>query len=214
MDELRGDNMNSSLTRTEQRFIQKLLFDYDIWDKLYLRIRATEDGFEDYFYDAETGEEKSVRDVIVDLYEMMLPYEHYETPYMEIYKIECLMKKYGHNIQNYTYGLSDEKYAEELERYNGNVLAIVNMVGSHKCAGNPTIGAREWVACICDQVEDLLEAHGVRIPDDGRTSDEGEACLYGEAYDVLSCKIDEILTELVLSVKENPNCEFDFSNWE
>ena len=57
MDELRGDNMNSSLTRTEQRFIQKLLFDYDIWDKLYLRIRATEDGFEDYFYDAETGEE-------------------------------------------------------------------------------------------------------------------------------------------------------------
>ena len=40
------------------------------------------------------------------------------------------------------------------------------------------INAREWVAAICDTVEDMLSEYDIKIPDEERNGEENEACLY------------------------------------
>lgn len=35
---------------------------------------------------------------------------------------------------------------------------------------------------IVELFEDLLDKHNIMIPDDDRTGDDGEACLYGTTY--------------------------------
>lgn len=76
------------------------------------------------------------------------------------------------------------------------------------------IGARNWVAAIADVVEDLLDEHGIYIPDDDRNGDEGEACLYGKAYSDLENDIADILTNLFTTIKENPDVNMDFYSYE
>ena len=67
-----------------------------------------------------------------------------------------------------------------------------------------TISIREYAAGICDVFEELLAEHNILIPDDNREGEEGEACLYGEAYYATEDRIVEILTSLLEKVKENP----------
>ena len=50
---------------------------------------------------------------------------------------------------------------------------------------------------IVDKFEDLLEAHGIMIPDDDRTGAEGEAPIYGCTYGDLINEICEILYDYI-----------------
>ena len=46
---------------------------------------------------------------------------------------------------------------------------------------------------ILDIFEDMLDEKGIMIPDDDRTGDEGEACLYGCTYGDLEEEITALL---------------------
>lgn len=46
---------------------------------------------------------------------------------------------------------------------------------------------------ILDMFEDMLDEKGIMIPDDDRTGDEGEACLYGCTYGDLEEEITYLL---------------------
>ena len=47
---------------------------------------------------------------------------------------------------------------------------------------------------ILDIFEEMLENKGVSIPDEDRTGDESEACLYGMTYADLENAIEELLS--------------------
>ena len=72
------------------------------------------------------------------------------------------------------------------------------------------INAREWVAAICDTVEDMLSEYDIKIPDEERNGEENEACLYGRSYDIVADSVQNILQQLVDEIKENPTAEYDF----
>lgn len=72
------------------------------------------------------------------------------------------------------------------------------------------INAREWVAAICDTVEDMLSEYDIKIPDEERNGEENEACLYGRSYDIVANSVQNILQQLVDEIKENPTAEYDF----
>lgn len=58
-----------------------------------------------------------------------------------------------------------------------------------------SIGKHRGVAIrILDIFEEMLENKGVSIPDDDRTGDESEACLYGMTYADLENAIEELLS--------------------
>lgn len=59
-----------------------------------------------------------------------------------------------------------------------------------------SVGKHRGVAIrILDVVEDMLECKGILIPDEDRTGDESEACLYGMTYSNLENAIEELLRE-------------------
>ena len=72
------------------------------------------------------------------------------------------------------------------------------------------INAREWVAAICDTVEDMLSEYDIKIPDEERNGEENEACLYGRSYDIVADSVQNILQQLVDEIKETPPAEYDF----
>lgn len=72
------------------------------------------------------------------------------------------------------------------------------------------INAREWVAAICDTVEDMLSEYDIKISDEERNGEENEACLYGRSYDIVADSVQNILQQLVDEIKENPTAEYDF----
>ena len=72
------------------------------------------------------------------------------------------------------------------------------------------INAREWVAAICDTVEDMLSEYDIKIPDEERNGEENKACLYGRSYDIVADSVQNILQQLVDEIKENPTAEYDF----
>lgn len=72
------------------------------------------------------------------------------------------------------------------------------------------INAREWVAFICDTVEDMLSEYDIKIPDEDRMGEENEACLYGHSYDLVSDLVQKILELLTAEIKANPEAEYDF----
>lgn len=72
------------------------------------------------------------------------------------------------------------------------------------------INAREWVAAICDTVEDMLSEYDIKIPDEERNGEENEACLYGRSYEIVADSVQNILQQLVDEIKENPTAEYDF----
>lgn len=57
-----------------------------------------------------------------------------------------------------------------------------------------SVGKHRGVAIrILDIFEDMLENKGVSIPDEDRTGEESEACLYGITYAELENEIAELL---------------------
>lgn len=50
---------------------------------------------------------------------------------------------------------------------------------------------------ILDIFENMLDEKGIMIPDEDRTGDEGEACLYGMTYGNLEDEIYELLCEYI-----------------
>jgi hypothetical protein len=60
------------------------------------------------------------------------------------------------------------------------------------------VGKTRGVAImILDIFEEMLEKKGVMIPDEDRTGDEGEACLYGMTYANLEDEIYNLLCEYI-----------------
>ena len=56
------------------------------------------------------------------------------------------------------------------------------------------IGKHRGVAIrILDVFEEMLENKGILLPDEGRTGDVSEACLYGMTYADLENEIEELL---------------------
>ena len=72
------------------------------------------------------------------------------------------------------------------------------------------INAREWVAAICDTVEDMLSEYDIKIPVEERNGEENEACLYVRSYDIVADSVQNILQQLVYEIKANPTAEYDF----
>ena len=56
---------------------------------------------------------------------------------------------------------------------------------------------KEIAIQILDLFEDLLEENDIYIPDDDRTGDESEACIYGITYYDLEDDICEILQKYI-----------------
>lgn len=50
---------------------------------------------------------------------------------------------------------------------------------------------------IAELFENLLDEHNIYVPDEDRTGEEGEACLYGTTYYNLVDDIDEILAKYI-----------------
>ena len=58
-----------------------------------------------------------------------------------------------------------------------------------------SVGKHRGVAIrILDVFEEMLENKGISIPDEDRTCDESEACLYGMTYADLENAIEELLS--------------------
>ena len=63
-----------------------------------------------------------------------------------------------------------------------------------------SIGKHRGVAIrILDIFEEMLESKGISIPDEDRTGEESEACLYGMTYAELENEIAELLGGYYLS---------------
>lgn len=56
---------------------------------------------------------------------------------------------------------------------------------------------REITIGILDMFEEVLEEHDIYIPDEHRTGDESEACLYGATYYELEDRIYALLSETI-----------------
>ena len=66
-----------------------------------------------------------------------------------------------------------------------------------------SVGKHRGVAIrILDIFEDMLENKGVSIPDEDRTGDKSEACLYGMTYAELENEIAELLGRYYPSSEE------------
>ena len=72
------------------------------------------------------------------------------------------------------------------------------------------MNAREWIADICDAVEDILSEYGIQIPDEDRENVDTDACLYGRSYDLVENSVQNILEQLTVEIKSNPHAEYDF----
>lgn len=57
--------------------------------------------------------------------------------------------------------------------------------------------ARGLAIMILDIFEDMLDEKGIMIPDDDRTGDDGEACLYGCTYGDLEEEITYLLDKYI-----------------
>lgn len=51
---------------------------------------------------------------------------------------------------------------------------------------------------ILDLFENLLDKHGIYIPDDDRNGEDGEACLYGTTYGNLEDSISALLAAYIV----------------
>lgn len=61
-----------------------------------------------------------------------------------------------------------------------------------------SVGKTRGIAiAILDMFEDMLDEKGIMIPDEDRTGEESEACLYGMTYANLEDQIYELLCEYI-----------------
>ena len=63
------------------------------------------------------------------------------------------------------------------------------------------VNVRQTSKDICNLFETLLYNHGINIPDEDRTGDESEACIYGATYSELEDKVTEILANILNETK-------------
>lgn len=81
-----------------------------------------------------------------------------------------------------------------------------------KNAMNQTLSEDAWLASIgkhrgvairiLDIIEEMLESKSILIPDEDRTGDESEACLFGMTYAELENEIAELLGRYYPSSEE------------
>ena len=76
-----------------------------------------------------------------------------------------------------------------------------------------SIKVRLTSALICDIFEELLDKHGITIPDDDRTGADGEGRLYGLTYFNLEAEVTEALRTLIEEVKANPDVECEYFDY-
>ena len=57
--------------------------------------------------------------------------------------------------------------------------------------------ARELAIEILDMFEDVLDEHGIMVPDEFREGEESEACLYGATYAILEDRIVSLLEDYI-----------------
>ena len=70
-----------------------------------------------------------------------------------------------------------------------------------------TVKYRPYANKICDLFEDLLDEHGIDIPDDDREGYEEEAHLYGTTYYDLEDAISELLCKFASEIDPDGNVE-------
>ena len=92
-----------------------------------------------------------------------------------------------------------------MSKFTENKQKIINEV-------NKPIKVRSYSTAICDLFENILNDNNIIIPDDDRTGDESEACLYGMTYSNLEEDITRLLVKLIDEVKMNPEKEIDSIN--
>ena len=73
------------------------------------------------------------------------------------------------------------------------------------------IYTQDEAAWIVDIFEDLLEKHGILIPDEDREGREEEACIYGMTYGELLYDVEDRLISLLKSVGHENIVSREFS---
>jgi len=66
---------------------------------------------------------------------------------------------------------------------------------------------RTIAAEIINEFEYVLEQNDIVIPDEDRTGDEGEACLYGMTYGNLIDAVERQVTDVLKELKAHPDSE-------
>ena len=74
------------------------------------------------------------------------------------------------------------------------------------------IKLREYSVDICELFEDLLEEHGISIPDEDREGRPEEARLYGTTYADLEYKVLNILNDFMNEILYHPDASIDIIN--
>ena len=69
------------------------------------------------------------------------------------------------------------------------------------------VKTRPYAASICDLFEELLDEHGIDIPDEDREGNEEEAHLYGATYYNLEDAVLEILHKFASEI--DPECNVE-----
>ena len=75
-----------------------------------------------------------------------------------------------------------------------------------------SIKLRQFSISICNVVEDLLDSKNITIPNENREGDDNETRIYGDDYFGLEDNIVQILNDLVMEIKNNPDKEIDTDN--
>ena len=74
------------------------------------------------------------------------------------------------------------------------------------------IKVRPYAVEIVELFEEILDKHGIIVPDEDRTGDESEASLYGSTYSDLEADVLSVLCRLILRVQKLPDADFDIEN--
>lgn len=65
------------------------------------------------------------------------------------------------------------------------------------------VNIRQLSQEVCSVFEDLLDEHNIKIPDDDRTGDPSEACIYGVTYGNLEDQVTDILSNFANEIKRD-----------
>lgn len=66
---------------------------------------------------------------------------------------------------------------------------------------------REYALLICDCFETLLDEHDIKIPNEDREGNDGEACIYGDDWGNLIEHVNEYLGDFYKVMKEKESKE-------
>lgn len=69
--------------------------------------------------------------------------------------------------------------------------------------------ARDLAIKLISPVEQLLDKHNIKVPNEDRTGDNTEACLYGETHAILEDDLVQLIKEHMLTLGERPETILD-----